>query len=487
MPVGARFRLGIRFDQLYASLPVTRRSQAGSWTQRIPAMGFRLESTYCAHKNDINHEIAKQAPHPNKAFYICAVEAKRKFPDYAERLTRAIDTIQGASSELAQSTATTDASRGSEPAVLLHNPPSDGTIHVLREIILREEEKFIGADGQPLTIRIYGERTKANIRFDSLDMYASFKIQRSVHVATIEPMPVRIDMSGVVFDRTAFDMWQFLELIVHFKRCGNENAKLVYDWVTEVVFTSQYGDGVTLCQADHAAGVGDSLPSEFGKDVCGSYAYSFLEGSVAVTESFPCLANKVAELGIADEPWSLWKNGHTEHMRGRLQASDVKAMLAIHPDARISRGHFWHVPTKPLAAKVEGSVRSNVISQYRVVIPEHDSMIELFVLPHSKEDWLREEGQTIASATATQACDKSEVATLRQECKHRDQMTKLRDDTDVKIAEKDATIMEKDALLAEKDAQITKLREEKMKIAHAAARTLCPRAKLATLDLMFQT
>ena len=72
MPSCARFRMGVRFDKLYSALPVSRQSKAGSWPQRINAMGFRLESTHCTHKTNINQEIAKHAPHPNKAFYVCA-------------------------------------------------------------------------------------------------------------------------------------------------------------------------------------------------------------------------------------------------------------------------------------------------------------------------------------------------------------------------------------------------------------------------------
>jgi hypothetical protein len=332
---------------------------------------------------------------------------------------------------------------------------------------MEDNEHFIGADRQTLVIRLYGERTKHRIRFDLDDMFSAFRAnQRNPDLASIQPSVARICGANVTIERKVVDMWQFFELIVHFNRHGNENAKLVYDWVIDVVFAAQYGDGIAVRQADHAAGVGDTLPSEFGKDLCGSYAYSFLEGSASVIEAFPCLADKIRELDIADEPWSLWKNGHTEHMRGRLQSADVKEMLAIHPDARISRGHFTHVPAKLLAAKVETSVRTNTISQYRVHLPEHPSMTELFVLPASKEDWLREEGQTTATKILAQAIDKTELSTLKLECKHRDELAKLRDD---------------------KDAEIAKLREEKLKIAHTAARMLCPKKKLATLDSMFQT
>ena len=72
-----------------------------------------------------------------------------------------------------------------------------------------------------------------------------------------------------------------------------------------------------------------------------------------------------------------------------------------------------------------------------------------------------------------QAIDKTELSTLKLECKHRDEISKLRE--------------EHSHLRDEKDAEIAKLREEKLKIAHTAARMLCPKNKLATLDSIFQT
>jgi hypothetical protein len=86
MPTTSAFSLGVRFDALYLCLPEPQRSRAGSWTQRIPAMGFRLASTYCAHKNDINRAIVRSAPHPSKVFYVDAREVQRKYPDLSDEL-----------------------------------------------------------------------------------------------------------------------------------------------------------------------------------------------------------------------------------------------------------------------------------------------------------------------------------------------------------------------------------------------------------------
>ena len=308
MPGCARFSMGVRFDKLYTALPVVRRSKAGSWTQRIPAMGFRLESTYCSHKNNINQEIAKHAPHPNKAFFVCAIEAQRKFPEFSEELTRGINSIGGGQFE------TPNEGSSTPEVATIHSPVNavslsqvDEVNDILSTIDLTDGERFVGADRQPIEIRLYGDRTKDKVRFDLLDMYAAFRSsQCNAEAAIVDAVTARIRChSGEVMERNVVNMRHFVRLIGHFDRHGNENANLVFDWVIGVVFTAQYGDGVLVRQADHAAGVGQTLPSEFGKDLCGSYAYSFLEGSAVAIEEFPCLAEKAAKLGIADEPWSL--------------------------------------------------------------------------------------------------------------------------------------------------------------------------------------
>lgn len=68
--------------------------------------------------------------------------------------------------------------------------------------------------------------------------------------------------------------------------------------------------------------------------------------------------------------------------------------------------------------------------------------------------------------------EKSELVTLKLENGHRKETDILRD--------------EYRALLEEKDRQIATLNEEKLSIAHCAARMLCPKKKLAQLDSLFK-
>jgi hypothetical protein len=58
-------------------------------------MGFRLASTYCAHKNDINRAIFRSAPHPGKVFYVDAREVQRKYPDLSDEIERLIGALPG--------------------------------------------------------------------------------------------------------------------------------------------------------------------------------------------------------------------------------------------------------------------------------------------------------------------------------------------------------------------------------------------------------
>lgn len=464
MPQTCSFRTGVRFDELYMSLPIERRNKSGSWTQRIPAMGFRLESTYCAHVLNINQEIPKGAPNPKKAFYVSAAEVQRKYPEFHERVAHGIESIIGGPSTASDTEPPTNTTNGAPAPDAEEAAVPD---EELTELAMSDAEKFVGCDGHSLTLRLYGERTREKIRFDLEDIFAAFQTSLCNSVRSLTtPAHARVRNADTTVVRTVVDMRQFIELIVHFKRAGNENARLVYDWVIDVVFHAQYGDGVAPRQADHAAGVGSTLPTEFGKNVCGAYAYAFLKGSDSVLQALPSLKSKIDELGLAGKPWSLWKSGHSEHMRGRLQSADVKKMLDIHPDARITQGHFWHTVNKTLASKVETSIRNDVIAEYRVVLDEHPSMTELFVFPDGDEraEWLHQEGQAIATSTMGSAIERTELSTLKMECKHQEEMGKLRE---------------------EKDGEIAKLRDDKVKLAHAAARMLCPRKKLAALDMMF--
>jgi hypothetical protein len=481
MPTTSAFSLGVRFDALYLRLPEPQRSRAGSWTQKIPAMGFRLASTYCAHKNNINRAIVRSAPHPSKVFYVDAREVQRKYPDLYDEVQRLIEALPGETVE--------DAAEN-EPEEASEAEPELEATEILDEIALSDSERFVGADGQIIPIRVYGERTLRGIRFDVLDMYAAFTSRERASRSFVAPVTAKIN-GNPAYERSVVNMRQFVDLIANFGRHGNENANLVYDWVVDTVFTAQYGDGITIRQADHAVGVGVLLPLEFGKDVCGSYSYSFLEGTESALETLPSLKRQVIEMGIDGEPWSLWKGGHSEHMRGRLQAADVKAMLSIHPDTRISRGYFWNIPNKQIASNVEKAIRNNVVANYRVRLDEHPNMTELFVLPISQEKWLYEEGLTIATNALSGAIERSETSDLKMEIRHRDEISRIRDDNAKVLAEKEAANA---ILLAHRESEncnlreeIAKLRDDKVKLVHAAARMICPRKKLVALDMMFET
>jgi hypothetical protein len=464
MPTTSAFKTGVRFDALYNRLPEPQRSRAGSWTQKIPAMGFRLASTYCSHKNDINQAIVRSAPHPSKVFYVDAREVQRKYPDLAEEIGSMIEALPG--DPVVEEAVVVDAGGGSGT---VSEPAAN---EVLDEIALSDGERFVGADGQIIPLRVYGVRTMKGIRFDLQDMHEAFRSsQQNPCNASSTPSMATIRGASVC-QRNVVDIWKFVALVNHFGRHGNENAKLVNDWVVDTIFNAQYGDGVSIRQADHAAGVGGAIPIEFGKDVCGSYAYSFLEGSDNVLESVPSLKRQVLEMGIEDEPWSLWKGGHSEHMRGRLQAADVKAMLSIHPDTRISRGYFWNIPNKQIAANVEKAIRTNVVCDYRVRLDEHPNLTELFVLLVGKEKWLYEEGLGVSTKALSGAIERSETSDLKMEIRHRDEISRIREENATLLAEKDSV----NSVLLE---EIAKLRDDKVKLAHAAARMLCPRKKLA--------
>ena len=480
------FRFGVRFDQMYNDVPIEQRSRAGSWPQKLVSMGFRLDATYCTHKKNIHHRIAQSAPHPLKTFYVNVDTVIRNYPDLKTKIEQAVTSLNGeASSTQPADAGTSNGQQGIVHGVVTGQPSGDTGELVPQErrsetrlldsispIVLRDDERFVDTDGQPLAIRVYGVRTKQGIRFDKADMFAAFGRTQRTDPNFFQATTMNIDDSEGVVQRDVITMWQFVELVAHCKRHGSNNAELVFDWVISVVFSAQFGDGTSTTQADHAMGVGDTLPIEFGKDVCGAYSYTILEGEADVVETFPCIGDKLKELGVEDNEWSLKKGGHSENMRGRLQSSDVKALLALHPKARISRGHFWHAPTKSMACKIEGCIRDDPIAKYRIRLPECSST-ELFVLPHSLEDWLHEEGQSIANKIITQAVDRSELTALKIECKHRDEMAALHN--------------EMAKMRDDKDAQITKLRDEKVKIAHAAARMLCPKKKLVTLDHLFET
>ena len=490
MPEASAFRYGIRFNQLYNSLPESQRSRAGSWTQKIVAMGFRLSSTYCAHKDNITRQIERTAPHPSKAFYVCARETMRKFPNLTDQISPVLNTMQtqdGGADEASDEAAGGVDMQPNSVNADQEQASDEGA--VIQQITLFDNELFVGADGQRMDIRAYGERTRQGIRFDLSDMFAAFQVDtRNLQPALINSVRSQIRVhGGDVVERDLVDMWNFVRAVNHYGRVGNENAALVFDWMVSVVYSAQFGDGSAPSQADHAAGVGHTLPPEFGKDVCGCYAYAFLEGSESVLQELPSLRTFVNTLGIGDEPWSLCKSGHSEHMRGRLQAQDTKEMLAIHADTRITHGHFWSVPNKNLAAKTETSIRQNALAEFSITLDEHPRMTELFVLPTGRQDWLNEEGKRIAAGMLSSALDKSEVSVLKLECKHRDAIDKLRQEKEDVVAKKDETIANKDEMIANKDEMIAKLREEKLKIAHTAARMLCPKKKLSTLDSMFQT
>lgn len=488
MPLASSFRLGVRFTSLYNALPIAQRSKAGSWTQRIPAMGFRLSSVYCAHKDNIHREIMISAPHPNKAFYVCAREIMRKFPDTSDQIAPQIEELARGQGEDTQPETTPATTRQAAPSTSTSaspepsDPPADAPSDTqsserftLSEIQLLDHEHFVGADGSRMDIRSYGERQYDTIRFDLRDMFEAFQanIARNPIPTSIQWTSSRVCLaSNDLAERSVVDMWNFVRTVEHYHRLGNENAAIVFEWMIKVIFNAQFGSGETPCQADHAAGVGRTLPTAFGKDVCGSYAYAFLNGSESVLEAFPSLRAKISELGIADKKWSLWKDGHSEHMRGRLHASDVKKMLTIHPECRISHGFFWHAPSKALAAKCETSVRANVLTANRVTLPEHPTLTELFVLAEDQEAWLDDEAQALVNANVTQGLDKSELVMLKA-------MNKMREECDEKLGEKDAVIRAK-------EEEIKVLNREKIDIAHAAARLLCPKKKLSALDAMFK-
>lgn len=484
MPEVSAFRYGIRFNHLYNALPASQRSRAGSWTQKIVAMGFRLSSTYCAHKDNITRQIERTAPHPGKTFYVCARETIRKFPNLTDQISPVLNAMHTADGEETTVSDEPDSAGNDRPDATNPNQAQDSDDDtIILQINFLDNELFVGADGQRMDIRAYGERTREGIRFDLGDMLAAFQanIVNNSQPASIESVRSKIRVhGGDVVERDLVDMWNFVRAVNHYGRFGNENAALVFDWMVSVVYSAQFGDRSAPSQADHAAGVGHTLPAEFGKDVCGCYAYAFLEGSESVLQELPSLRTFVDTLGIGDEPWSLCKSGHSEHMRGRLQAQDTKEMLAIHADTRITHGHFWSVPNKNLAAKTETSIRQNTLAEFSVTLDEYPRMTELFILPTGRQDWLNEEGKRIAAGMLSSALDKSEVSVLKLECKHRDAIDKLRQEKDDAVAKKDETI-------ANKDEVIAKLREEKLKIAHTAARMLCPKKKLSTLDSMFQT
>jgi hypothetical protein len=465
-------------------------------------MGFRIESTYCTHKNNIHHRIASSAPNPMKVFYVNVHTVVRNFPNIKTRVEEAVSSLTGeaiASQSLDGGTShSTENEAGSQEQSQRSEEEESQEIRseaqLLEEIVISDAEAFVGSDGHPLAIRAYGVRTTEGIRFDKADMFAAFGRTYRSDPNFIQATTVNVGDAQFNRLRDVITMWQFVELLAHCKRHGSENAELVFDWVISVVFSAQFGDGTIPTQADHAMGVGETLPREFGMSACGSYAYSFLEGGSDVVEVFACVADKLKELGIEGDNWSLKKGGHTEGMRGRLQAADIKTLLALHPKARISRGHFWHAPSKEIACKIEGRIRDDPIDKYRIRLPGC-TFTELFLFPHAHEDWLHEEGQAIATKVIMQAVDQSELATLKLECKHRaevanlrNEMASLREDKDAQLAKvRQENGAQLDKMRDDKDAQITKLRDEKVKIAHAAARMLCPKKKLITLDHLFET
>lgn len=484
MPTAADFRLGVLFSDVYKTLPTKQQSRAGSWPQKMVSMGFRVESSYCAHKDDINRRIAATAPNPKKVYYVSVANVKRVYPDLRNEVDAAIERLPVADdvsvcaedTQHAQSDARSDASGPSD----IQAERQEGAMREVCAIELREDERFVGSDGQAMCIRAYGERTKNGILFDKNDMYSAFGRTHRKDPSFLTAISVTVSNAiDTATPRHVIDMWQFVELVVHSRWQGSENAKLVYDWVISVVFSAQFGDGNAVTQGDHSLGVGSTLPAEFGKDVCGAYAYAFLEGSADVRKTFPSLNAKLLELGIEKEPWSLWKNGHSEHMRGRLQAADVKELMAIHPNTHMTSGHFWHTPTKAMASKVENNIRTDPVAKYRVQLTEHPNFQELFVLPHSMSEWLREEGQKLTSKAIASAVDKTELAMLKLECKHRDEVASV-------CGEKDAEIRTLRVEIAAKEAENRKLADDKHKVAHVAARMLCPKKKLLDLDAMFK-
>ena len=72
----------------------------------------------------------------------------------------------------------------------------------------------------------------------------------------------------------------------------------------------------------------------------------------------------------------------------------------------------------------------------------------------------------------SKALDKSDLGILKIQCKHRDEIDALKDKHQAEIA----------ALAAE----VSRLKEQKQKIAFNAARILCPKKKLAEMDALWE-
>jgi hypothetical protein len=298
----------------------------------------------------------------------------------------------------------------------------------LSRLELDAHEQFVDNCGHQMTIRMYGERTRAGLRFNLEDLYEVF--QRQHHC---DPNGMSIDTVRVTETREmvrVLDMWDFLSLVSTAQRRGNENAKTIFAWVVDTVFGAQFGDATaSVPQSMHAMGVGTSLPAEFGQRVSGAYAFTFLRGSADLCGLFPSLGRKIDELGLgADSEWYVGKSGHTDNMRRRL--GEHKNALNIHESFCIQHGCFWNTTNKKLASATETQIQNDVLGDFKVTLDGYD-FDELFVMtPALIGDPLRVEGQSIANEIVAKALDTSEAKMLRAGHKHRDEMDALREKND---------------------------------------------------------
>ena len=430
MPPTVPFRIGVRFDTIHAQLPVALQSKAGSWPQRVRSTGIRTEQCYCSHKHDVQRAISHSKPHPLKVLWVPRQVAINTFPAMKEDIVAATASIlqEDADQEDLHEAREDTTAEAEQPITDDESgTPCDDPSHMdeLLPIEVLDEERFVSHAGEPMSIRLYGERTRRGMHMNLKDLHRAFGRTRKV-ATDINGRQIKTKGTGEIV--RVIDMWDFVALVAMWQRTDNPNAKIIYEWILDVVFDAQYGDGEKCVpQAAHAIGTGSTLPSEFGQRVCGVYAFAFLCGSKELLEEFASLRAKAIELGLGESGWYLVKVGHTENMRERI-AQLRRLLQQIYPSFFIEHGQFWHTPDKKSASSAEKKIQNDPLGEYSVTLDGYD-FTELFMIPATMlGEPLRVLGQDLVNDTVTRTVDTSETKLLKLRHTHRDELDALKAD-----------------------------------------------------------
>ena len=357
MPAKAGFKYALLARHIHARS--RRKSKSPAWRPRLLHLKINPQECYTCHGDDINNAIPASSNNPQKVWWVDLRRALHAQPWLADHVSDDFD-----------ATCLDDID---EPVV---------EKRVVKQIVLADDERFVGADGQPSKLRMYCERNAEGVRTNVDDLMSFYGIQR----LSDHKLPGSFDTEDATDADTGEDIkitdyFGFVIISIHARNQGSENAEAVMLWMVRTLYAAHLGDGQTVRPAMAAILDAGDLPIEFGQRVCGTYAFAIVKGDRELVARFPAIQKVLDRNGIdVDSEWYLVKIGHTGCASERVSSLKCEYRRTFGPRFAMSHGCFWATPVTSVAQTTERALQDGPYEDFNVV-PDGTTWKEIFALP----------------------------------------------------------------------------------------------------------